>query len=280
MSTPAAPTPHSAVREVAAGARAGTTLVALDFDGVLAPLVDDPATSRALPASARAIERLAATGVPVALVSGRALADLWTVAQPPPGVHLVGGHGAEHGRATPEGLLREPFDLLPEQARALAELTASLEAVTAGTTARVERKPASVVLHTRTAGRDDARRLTDAATALGEAAGVDVLAGKDVVELSVLAVSKGDALRVLRARLGVTRIFYAGDDVTDERAFALLEPQDVTVKVGPGATVAQHRLADPAAVAVLLDDIASLVTSARPPAVRAVPTEPTAAAGS
>lgn len=280
MSSPAAPTPHSAVREVAAGARAGTTLVALDFDGVLAPLVDDPAASRALPASARALARLVDAGVPVALVSGRSLADLWAVAQPPPGAHLVGGHGAEHGRATEDGLVREPFDLPPDGARALADLTAALEALTDGTTARVEHKPASVVLHTRTAGPDDARRLTDAALALGRDAGVDVLTGKDVVELSVLEVSKGEALRTLRSRLGVTRVFYAGDDVTDERAFAALEPQDVTVKVGPGATAARHRLADPAAVAVLLDDIAALVTAGPPAAPPAPPAEPTAAAGS
>lgn len=281
MTAAAAPTPHSAVREVAAGARAGTTLVALDFDGVLAPLVDDPATSRALPASARALARLAGAGVPVALVSGRALADLWAVAQPPPGVHLVGGHGAEHGHVTADGLVREPFDLPPDGARTLAELTAALETLTDGTTARVERKPASVVLHTRTAGPDDARRLTDATLALGRDAGVDVLAGKDVVELSVLDVSKGEALRTLRTRLRVTRVFYAGDDVTDERAFAALEPQDVTVKVGPGATAARHRLADPAAVAVLLDDIAALVTGAPAPAAPpAPPAEPTGAAGS
>lgn len=283
MTAPAAPTPHSAVREVAAGARAGTTLVALDFDGVLAPLVDDPAASRALPASARALARLADAGAPVALVSGRALADLWAVAQPPPGVHLVGGHGAERGRATADGLVREPFDLPPDGARTLAELTAALETITDGTAARIERKPASVVLHTRTAGPDDARRLTEAALALGRDAGVDVLAGKDVVELSVLDVSKGEALRTLRTRLGVTRVFYAGDDVTDERAFAALEPQDVTVKVGPGVTAARHRLADPAAVAVLLEDIAALVTGAPPPARPAAPTEPTeptAAAGS
>lgn len=280
MTSPAAPTPHSAVREVAAGARAGTTLIALDFDGVLAPLVDDPAASRALPASARALARLVGADVPVALVSGRALEDLWTVAAPPPGVHLVGGHGAEHGTATAAGLVREPLALPPGPAGVLAELTAALDALTEGTTARVERKPASVVLHTRTADPDDARRLTDAAAALGRDAGVDVLAGKDVVELSVLDVSKGEALRALRTRLGVTRVFYAGDDVTDERAFAALEPQDVTVKVGPGATAARHRVADPAAVAVLLDDIAALVTGARPATSPAPGPEPTAAAGS
>ena len=264
MSSPAAPTLHSALREVAAGARAGTTVVALDFDGVLAPLVDDPARSRALPEAADALARLAAAGVPVALVSGRALEDLWTVAQPPPGVHLVGGHGAEHGRVTADGLVREPLELPPAAARSLVDVTEALDRLVEGTTARVERKPASAVLHTRTATPDDTARLTDAAVAIGRDADADVMAGKDVVELSVLPVSKGEALRTLRERLGATRVFYAGDDVTDERAFALLEPQDVTVKVGPGPTAARHRLADPAAVGVLLSDLAALVASSPP----------------
>lgn len=259
MTSPAPPTPQSAMRAIAAAARAGTALVALDFDGVLAPLVDDPATSRTLPASARALERLARAGVPLAFVSGRALEDLYTVAQPPPGTHLVGGHGAETGRVTADGLVREPLELPPDAAHLLTALTGLLDDLVAGTTARVERKPASVVLHTRTSSPDDAARLTDAVTAAGRSAGVDVLAGKDVVELSVLEVDKGQALRTLRARLGVTRVLYAGDDVTDERAFAALEPQDVTVKVGPGPTAARHRLADPAAVAVLLTDLADLV---------------------
>lgn len=268
MTPPAPPTPHTAVREVAAGARAGTTLVALDLDGVLAPLVDDPAASRVLPASARALERLAAAGAPLALVSGRALEDLWTVAQPPPGTHLVGSHGAEHGRVTADGLVTEPFGLAPDAARTLAELTARLDALVEGTAARVERKPASVVLHTRTAAPDDAARLTAAVTEAGRAAGVDVLTGKDVVELAVVDVSKGEALRRLRARLGVRQVLYVGDDVTDERAFVALEPQDVTFKVGAGATAAQHRLRDPSSVAVLLTDLAAMVVSggARGPA--------------
>ena len=257
--SPAAPPSAADLREVAAGARRGATLVALDFDGVLAPLVDDPADSRALPLSARALEHLATAGVPLALVSGRALEDLWTVARPPVGVHLVGGHGAEHGHVGSDGLVREPLALPPDAARTLAQLTGDLEALVGGTAARVERKPASVVLHTRTAHPDDAARLTQAASVAGRDAGVDVLTGKDVVELSVLDVSKGEALRGLRTRLSVRRVFYAGDDVTDERAFAALEPTDMTVKVGPGPTAARYRVAGPAAVAALLTELAALV---------------------
>jgi trehalose 6-phosphate phosphatase len=45
---------------------------------------------------------------------------------------------------------------------------------------------------------------------------------------------------------------YLGDDVTDEDAFAALAPPAVTVKVGPGETVARYRLPDIDAVVAYL----------------------------
>lgn len=249
------PVPEAALAAFAADAARGAALVALDFDGVLAPLVDDPATSRPLPAAAAALDRLAVRGVPLALVSGRALDDLVALAAAPAGTLLVGGHGAERGRVTAAGLERTPLRLPPDAAARLERLTADLAGLVAGTTARLEHKPASVVVHTRTATPQDAARVTPAAQALGEAAGATVLTGKDVVELGVVEVSKGDALRALRTELGVRRVLFAGDDVTDERAFAVLGPDDVTIKVGRGPTAARYRLPDPAAVADLLADL-------------------------
>ena len=71
-------------------------LIALDFDGVLSPLVADPHAARILPAARRPLTTLAGLpGIRLALVSGRALADLRRVASPPPGVLLAGTHGAE-----------------------------------------------------------------------------------------------------------------------------------------------------------------------------------------
>ena len=58
-------------------------LVATDFDGVLAPLVDDPADSRPIDGSVALLERLARAGTPAALVSGRDLASLRAAAAPP-----------------------------------------------------------------------------------------------------------------------------------------------------------------------------------------------------
>ena len=251
----------SALADLAGQAGGPGILVAVDFDGVLAPLRDDPAESRPLPEAAQALRRLArASGTHLAVVSGRALADLAWVADPPPGTHLVGSHGAERGRWTDGKLGRSELALGPREAALLDELTAGLQALVAGTTGRAERKPTSVVLHTRTATADDAARLVPAALSLGRRPGVDLLQGKDVVELSVLAVTKGDALVALRAELGVGAVLYAGDDVTDERAFAALRPGDLTVKVGAGPTLARWRVDGPAEVAALLSRLADLVT--------------------
>src|SRR5690242_20470960 len=83
-------------------------LVALDFDGTLAPLQDDPQASRILPDGVEALTRLAAAeGVALALVSGRAMSDLHALAEVPPGTYLVGSHGAERARVTRYGLDRD-----------------------------------------------------------------------------------------------------------------------------------------------------------------------------
>ncbi len=61
-------------------------------------------------------------------------------------------------------------------------------------------------------------------------------------------------------------MLYAGDDVTDERAFAVLDDAagDVTVKVGPGPTHARHRVADPEQFAAVLERLAALLDQTRP----------------
>ena len=81
---------------------ADSLLLALDFDGVLAPLQDDPETSRMVPASAAAIAQLVRLpSTRVALVSGRDIATLRRLtrvselAQAREAVWMIGSHGAE-----------------------------------------------------------------------------------------------------------------------------------------------------------------------------------------
>ena len=83
--------------------------------------------------------------------------------------------------------------------------------------------------------RSVAERVLDAVrTGPAQLPGVESTAGKAVLEMAVVQVSKGAAIDTLRARLGADAVLFVGDDVTDETAFARLRPGDVGVKVGEG----------------------------------------------
>ena len=243
-------------------------LVALDFDGVLAPIVRDPDAARPLLRSARAVLDLATVdGVRVALVSGRTLADLRRLADPPPATLLVGSHGAQVvddqgqdvGAAT--SLDEAARDLLARASAGLHEIGARYPG------AFVEDKPAGTVLHTRqiVVREDAAKAAQEAAQGPGSWPGVRMTLGKEVVDLAVVDVDKGVALRRLRQSLGLPEgsggVLYVGDDTTDEHAFAVLDDTtgDVTVKVGQGPTGARHRIEDPEAVADVLVRLLALL---------------------
>ena len=227
-------------------------LVALDFDGVLAPIVPVPSDARPLPAAAAAIGALAALpGTTVALISGRGLADLAAVSGFGPPVRMVGSHGFEFdGGAVP--LDDEQRTRLDRLARELRELVDGEPGVT------LEDKPAGMAVHVRNATAEVGERVL-AAVRRGPAAqpGVECTPGKAVLDLAVLRVTKGSAIDILRADPEVDAVLFAGDDVTDETAFAVLHDGDVGVKVGEGDTAASHRVGTPEDVAELLRTLAA-----------------------
>lgn len=226
-------------------------LVALDFDGTVAPEVDDPERARALPETAAAISRLRARpGVTVALVSGRALASLARVSEADDAMPLIGSHGLELRFAPGDA----PAVLAPAEAARLRALRALIEPlVSAVEGAWIEDKPAGFAVHSRLVVPERASRLDRLVRdAIAHETGLTVRAGKNVVELAVRDATKGDGLRALRARLRPDGVLFAGDDVTDEDALAALEPGDVGIKVGDGVTAAEFRVADPASLAAVL----------------------------
>ncbi|MEV7973788.1 trehalose-phosphatase [Cellulomonas sp. NPDC089187] len=230
-------------------------LVALDFDGTLAPLQDDPEQSRMSEAAAGALATLVTRPdrVRVALVSGRALGDLYRLAAPPVGTVLIGSHGAERALVAEHGLDRQDIRLTPEQADTLDALGSRMQSVARGRDGVwVETKPAAVVVHTRLAEESVRAQAEAEALTIGHELGSAVLHGKNVVEVSVLTADKGSAVTSLRMELGAGAVLYAGDDVTDEHAFAALGPEDIGVKVGEGRTVAAHRVAGTDAMTALL----------------------------
>lgn len=242
--------------ELAALAAApGRLLVALDFDGTLAPFVDSPNDARAIPQAQRALDDLrAAPDLDLALVSGRALDSLLIVADPHPELHLIGSHGAEHRYAGQEIVrVGGAGQRLPELAERVARATTRLPAV------RLEAKPAGFALHTR--GGGPAARAEAEAILREELRGAPsawtVRLGKDVVEVGLHAVTKGTALVELRRVTGARHVLFAGDDVTDEDAFAVLGADDLGIKIGPGETAARLRLADPEELAETLRNFAA-----------------------
>jgi trehalose 6-phosphate phosphatase len=242
-------------------------LLALDFDGVLAPIVQRAPDARPLPGVAPLVEELASTdGVTVALVSGRARADLATVSGlgPDAGVLLVGSHGAELDHTglddTGPGLSRGPEldDAAVERLqRVVSALTEVAERYPG---AGVETKPTAGVLHTRQVARDQVSSATEEALqAVGVIDGAHVTRGKEVVEVAVTEASKGVAVQALRKALGAHGVLYVGDDVTDETVLSSLGPGDVGVKVGEGPTAATYRVASPEAVRELLRALRDLL---------------------
>ena len=69
---------------------------------------------------------------------------------------------------------------------------------------------------------------------------------------STRATSKAMAVAELRAELAVAAVVFVGDDRTDEEVFAALGAGDCSIRVGPGATAARHRLAGPPEVLAFL----------------------------
>lgn len=237
---------------ITALSRTQRLLVACDYDGTLAPIVDDPAQAWPHAAAAAALVDLAALpDTAVALISGRARGDLVTLSGLGPPVTLVGSHGAEFEA----GFLDSHADGAGEL---LARLDGALEPmVTAVPGAQLERKPVSIAVHVRRAVDQAAGARLLEAVRSGPATwpGVQTTEGKAVVELAVIHTDKGAAVDLLRETHRASAVLFVGDDVTDEKAFAVLRTGDVSVKVGPGDTLAQYRVDTVPDVADLLETV-------------------------
>ena len=228
-------------------ARARKLLVVCDYDGTLAPIVDDP--SEAWP-NPRAVEALSGLGrlpdTRATVISGRDLAELRRLLNKPEAIILIGGHGAEADGAEPA--------ITPERRAILDEVAARLRSLTdfyPGS--EVEDKPVSVAFHYRRVDPSRQRRAADKAARLSEEfTELRMMTGKRMVEFLGTDVDKGSVIAALTERYGADRTVFIGDDVTDEDGFAALRARDVGIKVGRGPTLASRRVRSVAGVARLL----------------------------
>ncbi|WP_329300378.1 trehalose-phosphatase [Streptomyces sp. NBC_00659] len=204
------------------------TVVALDFDGTLAPIVPDPDRARAHPDAVPALAALAPKVASVAVVTGR-----------PAGVavrhggfagvagleHLVvlGHYGAERWDAV-SGTVTAPAPH-PGVAAVRAELPGFLDGIGAWQGTWIEEKGRAVAVHTRRA--DDPQAAFEALREpLGELAarhGLIVEPGRMVLELRPPGMDKGVALMGYVREIGAEAVLYAGDDLGDLPAFAAVD---------------------------------------------------------
>lgn len=259
-------------------AEARQLLVCLDFDGTLAPIVEDPDEARPLPEAEAAVETLTETAdVTTAVVSGRALTDVRERIDGPRlyagnhGLELARGSGEEcDGHEGPEehdgpGDLHGTDSTIAvhpiarKRARQVHAVCAALETVTASIpNVRIENKRLTATVHVRTVPaelhgfvEETTHRLVDRFA--GDA--LEVSTGKQILEIGpAIPWGKGNAVRLLAAdHPPGTVTIYVGDDVTDESAFRAIRPDGIGVYVGGNdGTAASCRVSDPDAVARFL----------------------------
>lgn len=246
-------------------------LVALDFDGTLSPLHDQPMEARATPGGVDAVAALAALpDTIVALVSGRSISDLRIIAEHDDDspVYLAGSHGAEV--RLPSGAAEQTQSGAQDASADEALRDELYAAAVAGWEhlpgVWIEPKRFGFGVHVRLASPGDAAATmagTDALVA-GRAPSWRRRTGHNIVEYSFRHEGKDTALAALRAQTGATAVFFAGDDVTDEDAMRTLGDDDLGVRVGVGDTAARVRVADPKELAALLSVMAQMRAAAQP----------------
>lgn len=213
-------------REVVAADPSGA-LVAVDFDGVLSPIVDDPERAYALPEAVQALGAMGARIGQVAVITGRpaeAAVRLgrFTEVAGLDRLVVLGQYGVERWDAATGEFTVPPA---PEAiSRLRQELPVLLDSLGLGDL-HVEDKGRALGVHTRRADDPAAalRRIAAPLTELAERLGLATEPGKNVIELRAAGFDKGDTLAALVEQLGSTSVAYIGDDLGDLAAYEAVD---------------------------------------------------------
>lgn len=222
--SPEGPQRYAALVRVAA-----RSVVGLDMDGTLSPIVDDPAEARIHAEAPDVLADLARTVAAVAVITGRparqavalggfdAVGD--ALAADRRTLTIFGQYGAERWSSTDRRVRtpRPPHGL----AAFLAQIPGLLRESDA-TDAFVEEKGLGVALHTRRMPDSAAAiaRLAGPVTALAERHQLTVEPGRNVLEVRAPGVDKGDAVRAFARESAAEGFLFAGDDLGDLAAYA------------------------------------------------------------
>lgn len=224
-----------------------------DLDGTLAEIQPRPDQVFIPPGTLHALGRLQASGMPVAIISGRRLEDLDRLLAPLR-LPAAGVHGAER-RGGNGQLLQLSLDhgALQQVQRELVQACAPYPGL------YLENKGVAFALHFRQAPElETTARLLAERVARQHAEWLAVQPGKCVFELKPKGASKGEVIRAFMAEppFEGRQPLFIGDDLTDEAGFAVVNGLGgYTYKVGSGPTIAGQRLESVAAVENWLGDL-------------------------
>ena len=233
---------------------AGHLFLFLDFDGTLAPIVEDPDIAQMSVATRTVLRTLASKeSLSLGIISGRSLHDLRERVGLKDIIY-AGNHGLEISGAG-LNLVNSTAAMQVEPLRHLAQDLRNRLLHIPGVL--VENKVLTASVHFRKAPADSREEIRRTVNATVDSTGnlFCVTPGLEVLEIKPrVNWNKGSAVRWIEAKLdrGPALTVFVGDDITDEDAFAAL-PDGITVRVGPhGKTSARYHLPTQESVPELL----------------------------
>jgi trehalose 6-phosphate phosphatase len=211
----------------------------LDFDGTLVAIAERPDDVRLDPKTRDALADLnGLLAGALAIVTGREI-EVIDRFLAPLRLSVAGVHGLTRRDARGK-TYASPFDAgLPAAIeRAVSPLLQKYPGLL------IERKYGAVALHYRDHPELEQVSLDALQSAVGDLRETEIKRGKMVVELKAIGGNKGAAVAdfLKEEPFAGRRAVFAGDDVTDEDAFAVVNARDgISIKIGPGATSATYR---------------------------------------
>lgn len=220
----------------------GRFAIFLDFDGTVAELADRPDAVRVDAATLRLLEALAETADhALAVISGRDI-DVVDRMLHPLVLPVAGVHGLQRRDAA--GRLHSTAS---EPSELGSVVDAIREAIGGEPGALIETKTGAVALHYRLRPELERRCRDIVESIVRSRPDLELLRGKMVFEIRLHGSDKGDVIEAFLDEepfIGRTPIF-AGDDVTDEVGFAIVNARGgVSIKVGESTTLARFRAAN------------------------------------
>lgn len=222
-------------------AEANQRLLLFDFDGTLAPIVNNPAEARLSDMLKPVLSELAATN-DLVVISGRNRSFLEKTFVDIP-LYLVAEHGAFLKK--PNGPWQQ-LDLTADDWRTPVRTIMDLS-VSRFVGSFIEEKETTIAWHYRMVEEEDIEtHAVELATNLRRVTSsvpLAVIQGSKVIEVKPAQHSKGTVALSILEQKPYNFIISIGDDATDEDMFRQLPNWAYTVKVGPGLTSARYRLA-------------------------------------